>query len=61
MVIVASECELLQAVLAIEPRRRLPHVLHRSKQQANENANDRNDDEQLDEREGLSISRYHER
>ena len=56
VVVVEGESELLDAVLAIEPRRRGPHLLHRGEQKPDQDRNDRDDDEELDEGEGTELA-----
>ena len=55
VVVVEGECELLDAVLAIEPSRRGPHLLHRGEHEPDQDRDDRDDDEELDEGEGRFI------
>jgi hypothetical protein len=44
---------LLEIILTLDTSGSLAHFLHRWQDQLNQNRNDGNDDQQLDEREGL--------
>src|SRR5436190_16018 len=49
--VVEPDAELFQVVAALDAVGRLPHLLHGREQQADQDADDGDDDEQLDERE----------
>jgi hypothetical protein len=48
-VVVNREADLLQVVAALRPPRRLPRCLHCRQQQGHQDANNRNDNQQLNE------------
>ena len=51
MEIVRGQRELSQVVLALRGPHRLPRLLYRGQQERNQHADDRDDNQQLDERE----------
>jgi hypothetical protein len=51
VMVVQSQGDLFDVVLALQASRRLPRRLHRRQQQRDQNADDRDDHEQLNERE----------
>jgi len=51
VVVVQREAKLFQIVQALRPPSRFAHMLHRRQQQRHKDADDRNRDQQLDERE----------
>jgi hypothetical protein len=53
--IVDRQSDLLEIVLALGTAARFPRGLNRGEQERHENANDRNDDQQLDEGECASL------
>jgi hypothetical protein len=55
---VHRQTQLLQIVRALHPSRRFAGRLHGRKQQGNQNADDRDDDQKLDERKGTAIAVY---
>src|SRR5262245_40600982 len=58
MIVVGSQAELLQVVVALSTAGRLAHLLHRRDQEADQNGDDRDDDEQLDERKASPSVNY---
>ena len=57
VVLVQRQTDLLQVVAALHPPRRFAHRLHRRQQQCDQDADDRDDNEQFDQRErGMSGS-----
>src|SRR5205823_2458176 len=51
VVVVDRQAELFEVILATQPRRRLPHLLHRRQQQADQGRDNGNDDKEFDQRE----------
>jgi hypothetical protein len=53
-VVVAGESDLLELVLALQPRGRVPHFLHGRQQQADQDGDDRDHHQKLDESEAAT-------
>src|SRR5262249_11703848 len=60
VVVVQSQADLLQVVLALGPVGRLTHLLDGRQQQADEYSNDGDDDEQFNERESVTPESGHD-
>jgi hypothetical protein len=56
VVVVHGQADLLEVVLTLQTAGGLAHLLHGGQEQAQQDGDDGNDDEQLDEREGLADS-----
>ncbi len=52
LIAMERQTDLLQIILALQPRRRLAHLLDGGHEQRDQNRDDGDDDEQFDEREG---------
>ena len=55
VVVVQRKPDLLHVVLALQPARRLAHLLHRRQEQPDQDRDDRDDHQQLDESEGRAF------
>ena len=53
LIVVQSESDLLEVVLALSPTRRLASLLHSGQQQCDQHGDNRDHDEQLDEGEAV--------
>lgn len=56
LVVVKREPELMEIVLTLHPVGRFPNLLHGGQQQADQNGNDRDDNKQFNQREGISVA-----